>query len=146
MVLREIKITFLLFTSYNSDNVQNIQMDEYALKVFSLSWATREAHNPNLLVAFSHARQVCSQHSSGLPLKMYEIHRPHLITPVLTFSHVKLAHSTELSRVGASAFCYSINIALDYSLLHSQHSITFGYHISNIGRNMGECSCRGHRF
>ena len=35
MVLREITISFLLFTSYNSDNVKNIQMDEYALKVLS---------------------------------------------------------------------------------------------------------------
>ena len=117
--------------------MKNIQMGEYALKVLSLSRAARGARNPSLPVAFLHERHVCSQHSSGLPLKIYEIHKPHLITPVLTFSHVKLAHSTELSRVGASAFCYSINIALDYSHLHSQHSITFGYHISTIGRKQG---------
>ena len=70
MVLREITISFLLFTSYNSDNVKNIQMDEYALKVLSLSRATRGARNPNLQVAFTHARHVCSQDSSGLPLKI----------------------------------------------------------------------------
>ena len=45
-------------------------MDEYALKVLSLSRATRGARNPTLQVAFTHARHVCSQHSSGLPLKI----------------------------------------------------------------------------
>ena len=33
--------------------------------------ATRGARNPNLQVVITHALHVCSQHSFGLPLRMY---------------------------------------------------------------------------
>ena len=45
--------------------------------------ATRGARNPNLQVVITHASHVCSQHSFGLPLRMYGMHRTH-------FDHARL--------------------------------------------------------
>ena len=45
--------------------------------------ATRGACNPNLQVVIRHALHVCSQHSFGLPLRMYGMYRTH-------FDHVYL--------------------------------------------------------
>ena len=45
--------------------------------------ATRGAHNPNLQVVITHVSHVCSQHSFGLPLRMYGMHRTH-------FNHTRL--------------------------------------------------------
>ena len=39
--------------------------------------ATRGARNPNLQVVITHASYVCSQHSSGLSLRMCGMHRMH---------------------------------------------------------------------
>ena len=41
------------------------------------------ARNPNLQVVITHAWRVYSQHSFGLPLRMYGVHRPH-------FDHARL--------------------------------------------------------
>ena len=68
--------------------------------------ATRGACNRNLQVVITHASYVCSQHSFGPPLRMFSngMHKTHfgssitrnLITPVLTFYHVKHTQSTAL--------------------------------------------------
>ena len=39
--------------------------------------ATRGARNSNLQVVITHASHVCSQHSLGLPLRMFGMHRTH---------------------------------------------------------------------
>ena len=45
--------------------------------------ATRGAHNANRQVVITHAAHVCSQHSFGLPLRMYRMQRTH-------FDHARL--------------------------------------------------------
>ena len=50
----------------------------YLLRVPVLSAPTfQTARNPNLQVVITHASHVCSQHSFGLPLRMYGMHRTH---------------------------------------------------------------------
>ena len=44
---------------------------------------TRGDRNPNLQVVITHASHVRSQHSFGLPLRMYGMHRTH-------FDHARL--------------------------------------------------------
>ena len=39
--------------------------------------AARAVYNPNVQVIIRHASHVCSQHSFGLPLRMYGMHRTH---------------------------------------------------------------------
>ena len=39
--------------------------------------ATRGARNPNLQVVITYAPHACIQHSFGLPLRMYGMHRTH---------------------------------------------------------------------
>ena len=82
------------------------------LLLLLLLQATRGARGPNLQVVITHASYVCSQHSFGLPLRMYEMHRTHfdharldvldisrnLITRVLTYCHVKRTQSTALEQ------------------------------------------------
>ena len=79
-----------------------------------LLWSTRGARNPNLQVLITHVSHVCSQHSFGLLLRMYGMHRTHfdhacldvlsytriLITRVLTYchGHVKRTQSTALKQ------------------------------------------------
>ena len=41
----------------------------------NLLQATRGARNPNLQVVITHASHVCSQHSFGLALRMYGMHK-----------------------------------------------------------------------
>ena len=60
--------------------------------------ATIEARNPILQVVITHASQVCSQHSFGLPLRMNGMHRTHLIMRVLAICHVKLTQSIEMAQ------------------------------------------------
>ena len=75
--------------------------------------ATRGACNPNLQVFIMYASHVCSQHSFGLPLRMYgNMHRTHfdhahffvpsitrnLTMRVLTICYVKLMQSTALEQ------------------------------------------------
>ena len=56
----------------------------FTIKIFKkLFRATRWAHNPNFQVVFTHASHVCSQHSFGLPLRMYGMYRTH-------FDHARL--------------------------------------------------------
>ena len=50
---------------------------------FILLRVTRAVCNPNLQVVITHASHVCSQHSFGLPLRMYGMHRTH-------FDHARL--------------------------------------------------------
>ena len=45
--------------------------------------ATKGACNSNLQVVVTHASHVCSQHSFGLPIRMYGKHRKH-------FDHARL--------------------------------------------------------
>ena len=47
----------------------------YYISVCPLLPATRGAPNPNLSVVITHSSHVCSQHSFGLPLGIYRMHR-----------------------------------------------------------------------
>ena len=51
----------------------------------SLLRAAKGARNPNFQVFITHASHVCSQHSFGLPLKIYGMHRT-------LFDHARLDH------------------------------------------------------
>ena len=64
-------------TKCNNDFYKGIMLHDTYLR------ATRGARNPNLQVFITHALHVCSQHSFGLPLRMYGMHRTH-------FDHVRL--------------------------------------------------------
>ena len=61
--------------------------------------AKREACNPNLQVVITHASHVCSQHSFGLPLRMYGIYRTHFDHACFDICHVKLTRSTALEQM-----------------------------------------------
>ena len=76
-----------------------------------LLWETRGAHNPNLKVAIMHERNVCTQHSIGLLLRMTGMNRmqsDHMCLDLLsykiwcaynlTFYHMKLKQSTALEQ------------------------------------------------
>ena len=67
-VLVEWKSTYNIF-----EGRQLFEGGDY-LKYCSLE-VTRGAHNPNLQVVITHASHVCSQHLSGLPLRMNGMHR-----------------------------------------------------------------------
>ena len=65
------------------------------------------AHNRNLQVIITHASHLCSQHSFGIPLRMYGMHKTHfdhacldlwtrILMCVLTVCHVKLTQSTAM--------------------------------------------------
>ena len=64
-------------TKCNNDFYKGIMLHDTYLR------ATRGARNPNLQVFITHALHLCSQHSFGLPLRMYGKHRTH-------FDHVRL--------------------------------------------------------
>ena len=53
------------------------QIYEVLLHATIFMRATRGAGNPNLQVVIAHASYVCSQHSFGIPLRMYGMHRTH---------------------------------------------------------------------
>ena len=58
--------------------VANSQLDRETLLRFVkviTAGDKRGARNPNLQVVITHASQVCSQHSFGLPVRMNEMHR-----------------------------------------------------------------------
>ena len=46
--------------------------------MFKFLWVTRGACNPNLQVVVMHVLHVCSQHSFGLPLRMYIMYGMHI--------------------------------------------------------------------
>ena len=58
-------------TKCNNDFYKGILFNDAYLR------ATRGARNPNLQVVITHASHVCSQHSFGLPLRMYRMHTTH---------------------------------------------------------------------
>ena len=70
--------------------------------------ATRGVRSPNLQVVITHVWHVCSQHSFGHPLRMYEMHRTQ-------FDH---AHLDLLSVVTWSRVFWS---SVTWNLLKAQH-------------------------
>ena len=93
------------------------------------SYLGRWASNPNLQVVFTHASHVCSQHSFGLPLRMYGMYRTH-------FDHARLDLLPLViwSRVFWPSVTWNLRKAQRWSksvLTFERclpHSVTFGYH------------------
>ena len=108
-------------TKCNNDFYKGIMLHDTYLR------ATNWARNPNLLVVITHASHVCSQHSFGLPLRMYGMHRTH-------FDHGRL---DLLPLIWSRVFWPSVKWNLrkvkrwSKSILtfdcYRPHSVTFGY-------------------
>ena len=108
-------------TKCNNDFYKGIMLHYTYLR------ATRGARNPNLQVFITHALHVCSQHSFGLPLRMYGMHRTH-------FDHGRL---DLLPPIWSRVFWQSVKWNLrkvkrwSKSILtfdsYRPHSVTFGY-------------------
>ena len=91
--------------------------------------ATRGACNPNLQAVIRHASHVCSQHSFGLPLRMYGMHRTH-------FDHAYLDLVSLV--IWTFVFWPSVTWNLRKEQRYSKsvltfdrchlHSVTFGYY------------------
>ena len=77
--------------------------------------ATRGARNPNPQVFITHALHLCSQHSFGLPLRMYGMHRTH-------FDHVRL---DLLPRLWSRVFWPSLTWNLRKAKRWSKSVLTF---------------------
>ena len=108
-------------TKCNNDFYKGMMLHDTYLR------ATKWAYNPNLLVVITHASHVCSQHSFGLPLRMYGMHRTH-------FDHGRLDF---LPLLWSRVFWPSVKRNLrkvkrwSKSILtfdcYCPHSVTFGY-------------------
>ena len=87
------------------------------------------ARNPNLQVVITHVSHVCGQHSFGLPLRMYGMHRTH-------FDHAPLDFLSPVnwSRLLWPSVTWNFRKAQPWrkSVLKfdccGPHSITFGYY------------------
>ena len=96
---------------------------------YALLQATKGARNPNLQVFITHMSHVCNQHSFGLPLTMYGMHRTH-------FDQARL-HLLSLV-IWSGVFWRSVTWGLRKAQLWSKsiltfdrcrpHSVTFGYY------------------
>ena len=65
------------------DEKLELPFSPYFPLLFFLLWAPLIARNLNLQVVITHASHVCRQHSFGLLLRMYGMHRAH-------FDHARL--------------------------------------------------------